>query len=66
MNGSYIYSSIIIIIILFLIFFILSSTSDIFLITVIAKIVEIFDINQNIAAATLLAFGNGALMLSLH
>ena len=60
MNGSNIYSSIILIIILFILFFILSSTSDIFLSTAITKIVETFDINQNIAAVTLLAFGNGA------
>ena len=59
-KGSYISSSIFIIIFLIILFFILSSTSDIFLSTSIAKIVEIFHINQNIAAATLLAFGNGA------
>ena len=60
LKGSYIFSSIFIIIFLIILFFILSSTSDIFLSTSIAKIVEIFKINQNIAAATLLAFGNGA------
>jgi sodium/potassium/calcium exchanger 6 len=31
-----------------------------FLSTAITKIVETFNINQNIAAVTLLAFGNGA------
>ena len=60
LRGSYIFSSIFIIILLIILFFILSSTSDIFLSTAITKIVEIFKINQNIAAATLLAFGNGA------
>ena len=59
-NGSYFFSLILIIIILIILFFIISSTSDIFLCTSIAKIVEFFKINQNIAAATLLAFGNGA------
>ena len=43
-----------------MLFFILSSTSDMFLSTSITKIVETFNINQNIAAVTLLAFGNGA------
>ena len=60
LRGSYLFSSIFIIILLIILFFILSSTSDIFLSTAITKIVEIFKINQNIAAATLLAFGNGA------
>jgi sodium/potassium/calcium exchanger 6 len=60
MNGSILFSSFILILILFILFFILSSTSDIFLSTAITKIVETFDINQNIAAVTLLAFGNGA------
>ena len=60
LNGSYLFSFLIILIILFLLFFILSSTSDIFLSTAMTKLVEIFDINQNIAAATLLAFSNGA------
>ena len=60
MKGSIISTSIIYIIILSLLFFILSSTSDIFLSTAITKIVETFKINQNIAATTLLAFGNGA------
>ena len=60
MKGSIISTSIIDILILLLLFFILSSTSDIFLSTAITKIVENFKINQNIAATTLLAFGNGA------
>ena len=59
-NGSYLFSSIFMLIIMFILFFILSSTTDIFLSTAISKIVEIFNINQNIAAATLLAFSNGA------
>lgn len=60
MKGSYIFTSFIIIFFLFILFFILSSTSDMFLSTSITKIVETFNINQNIAAVTLLAFGNGA------
>jgi sodium/potassium/calcium exchanger 6 len=60
MKGSIIPTSIIMIIILIILFFILSSTSDLFLSTAITKIVETFNINQNIAAVTLLAFGNGA------
>ncbi len=60
MNGSIIPTSIIMIIILIILFFILSSTSDIFLSTSITKIIETLNINQNIAAVTLLAFGNGA------
>ena len=46
--------------IILILFILLSSTSDIFLGPSITKIVEIFKINQNIAALTLLAFGNGA------
>ena len=60
LGGSYLFSSFFVVVFLFILFFIISSTSDIFLSTAIAKIVELFDINQNIAAATLLAFGNGA------
>ena len=60
MNGSTIFSSIIMILFLIFLFFVLSSTSDIFLSTAITKIVETFNINQNVAAVTLLAFGNGA------
>ena len=60
MKGSIILTSIISILLLFILFFILSSTSDMFLSTSITKIVETFNINQNIAAVTLLAFGNGA------
>ena len=59
-KGSFILSSILMIFFLFILFFILSSTSDMFLSTAITKIVETFNINQNIAAVTLLAFGNGA------
>ena len=59
-KGSIILSSVIVIMFLILLFFLLSSTSDIFLSTSITKIVETFDINQNIAGVTLLAFGNGA------
>jgi len=46
------------IIILLFIFFILSSTSDIFLSSSIIKLIETFNINENIAAVTLLDFGN--------
>jgi len=60
MKGSLVFTSFIIIFFLFILFFILSSTSDMFLSTAITKIVETFNINQNIAAVTLLAFGNGA------
>ncbi len=60
MKGSIIPTSIIMIIILIILFFVLSSTSDLFLSTAITKIVDSFNINQNIAAVTLLAFGNGA------
>ena len=60
MKGSIIFSSIIFILILVILFFIISTTTDIFLSTAITKIVETFKINQNIAAVTLLAFGNGA------
>ena len=60
MNGSTIFTSIIMILFLIFLFFVLSSTSDIFLSTAITKIVETFNINQNVAAVTLLAFGNGA------
>ena len=59
-NGSYLFSTIFMLIIMLILFFIISSTTDIFLSTSISKIVEIFNINQNIAAATLLAFSNGA------
>ena len=60
LKGSIPLTSISIIIILFILFFILSSTSDIFLSSAITKIIEILNINQNIATVTLLAFGNGA------
>ena len=60
MRGFYPLSTIIIILILFILFFILSSTSDMYLSSSITKIIETFNINHNIAAVTLLAFGNGA------
>ena len=60
MRGFFPLSAIIIILILFILFFILSSTSDMYLSSSITKIIETFNINQNIAAVTLLAFGNGA------
>ena len=58
MNGSIIIISIIFIIFLIILFFILSSTSDIFLSSSITKLIETFNINENIAAVTLLDFGN--------
>ena len=60
MRGFFPLSTIIIILILFILFFILSSTSDMYLSSSITKIIETFNINHNIAAVTLLAFGNGA------
>ena len=60
MRGSVFFSFIVFSLILIILFFIISSTSDIFLSTAITKIVETFKINQNLAAVTLLAFGNGA------
>lgn len=60
MRGFFPISTIIVILILFILFYFLSSTSDMFLSSAIIKIVESFNINQNIAAVTLLAFGNGA------
>lgn len=60
MKGSAIFSFIAFSLILVILFFIISSTSDVFLSTAITKIVETFHINQNFAAVTLLAFGNGA------
>ena len=47
-------------IILIILFFILSSTSDIFLSTAMVKLIETYKINQNVAAVTLIAFGNCA------
>ena len=60
MKGFFPLTTITITAILFTLFFILSSTSDIFLSSAITKITETFNINQNIAAVTILAFGNGA------
>lgn len=60
MRGIFPLSTVIIILILFILFFILSSTSDMYLSSSITRIIETFKINQNIAAVTLLAFGNGA------
>ena len=59
-KGNLIFSIPSFILIILFLFLLLSSTSDLFLGSAITKIVEIFNINQNIAALTLLAFGNGA------
>ena len=59
-KGHIIFSLPAFIFIILLLFLLLSSTSDLFLGASITKIVEIFNINQNIAALTLIAFGNGA------
>ena len=59
-KGHIIFSIPAFILIILLLFLLLSSTSDLFLGSSITKIVEIFNINQNIAALTLIAFGNGA------
>lgn len=59
-KGHIIFSIPVFILIILLLFLLLSSTSDLFLGASITKIVEIFNINQNIAALTLIAFGNGA------
>ena len=53
-------SIIIFLIILILLFFVLSSTSDLFLSTAMVKLIETYKINQNVAAVTLIAFGNCA------
>ena len=47
-------------IILILLFFIISSTSDLFLSTAMVKLIETYNINQNVAAVTLISFGNSA------
>ena len=60
LNSSLILSIITFLIILILLFFILSSTSDIFLSTAMVKLIETYKINQNVAAVTLIAFGNCA------
>ena len=48
------------IIFLITLFFILSSTSDLFLSTAMVKLIETYNINQNVAAVTLISFGNSA------
>ena len=48
------------IITLIILFSILSSTSDLFLSTAMVKLIETYNINQNIAAVTLISFGNCA------
>ena len=45
---------------LIILFFILSSTSDLFLSTAMVKLIETYNINQNVAAVTLISFGNSA------
>ena len=59
-KSSLLPSIIIFLIILILLFFILSSTSDLFLSTAMVKLIETYKINQNVAAVTLIAFGNCA------
>ena len=60
LKSSLFLSIITFLIILILLFFILSSTSDIFLSTAMVKLIETYKINQNVAAVTLIAFGNCA------
>ena len=60
LKSSLIFSIITFLIILILLFFILSSTSDLFLSTAMVKLIETYKINQNVAAVTLIAFGNCA------
>ena len=60
LKSSLIPSIISFLIILILLFFILSSTSDLFLSTAMVKLIETYKINQNVAAVTLIAFGNCA------
>jgi len=48
------------IIILIILFSILSSTSDLFLSTAMVKLIETYKINENVAAVTLISFGNSA------
>ena len=59
-KSSIIPSILLSIITLILLFFILSSTSDLFLSTAMVKLIETYNINQNIAAVTLISFGNCA------
>ena len=60
LKSSLLPSIIAFLIILILLFFILSSTSDLFLSTAMVKLIETYKINQNVAAVTLIAFGNCA------
>ena len=59
-NSSILPSIIVFLIFLIILFFILSSTSDLFLSTAMVKLIETYNINQNIAAVTLISFGNCA------
>ena len=60
LKSSIFLSVIIFLVILVVLFFILSSTSDIFLSTAMVKLIETYNINQNVAAVTLISFGNSA------
>lgn len=60
LNSSIIPSIILALISLIVLFFILSSTSDLFLSTAMVKLIETYNINQNVAAVTLISFGNSA------
>ena len=60
LKSSLLPSIITFLIILIILVFILSSTSDIFLSTAMVKLIETYKINQNVAAVTLIAFGNCA------
>ena len=60
LKSSLLPSIITFLIILIILFFILSSTSDLFLSTAMVKLIETYKINQNVAAVTLIAFGNCA------
>ena len=59
-KSSIIPSILLSIITLILLFFILSSTSDLFLSTAMVKLIETYKINENVAAVTLISFGNSA------
>jgi len=48
------------IITLIILFSVLSSTSDLFLSTAMVKLIETYKINENVAAVTLISFGNSA------
>ena len=60
LSNSYILSLPLFFILLFIIFYLLSDTSNKFLSDSLTKIVDKFKMSQNLAAMTLLAFGNGA------